>query len=82
MDFFSHATFNKLISDFIESFLILVLSVPEGLPLVIVLTLANAAHQLYTKHKVAVKDLESIQAMGGIDLMCFDKTVNKIYILN
>lgn len=37
---FEEKTLEKFVSNFIEAFLVLVLSVPEGLPLVIILTLA------------------------------------------
>lgn len=68
------------VSDFMEAFLLLVLSVPEGLPLIIILTLSKAAKELYQKYDVAIKDTNAIQTMGSVDTMLIDKTVNSLFI--
>jgi len=47
--------------------------IPEALPLVITFSLSNGALKLY-KNKVLVKRLTSIEDLGGIEVLCTDKT--------
>ena len=47
--------------------------IPEALPLVITFSLAKSAHRL-TKKKVVVKRLSAIEDLGGIEILCSDKT--------
>ena len=47
--------------------------IPEALPLVITFSLSNGALKLY-RNKVLVKRLTSIEDLGGIDVLCTDKT--------
>ncbi len=49
----------RIISDFIEAFLIIVLSVPEGLPLIMALGLSFAVNKL-KKEGVIVRNLNSV----------------------
>lgn len=44
--FFTGRTLRKILSDFIDAFLIIVLSIPEGLPLIVTLSLAYSINQL------------------------------------
>src|SRR3984893_3991421 len=46
---------------------------PEMLPLVVSANLARGAIKL-SKHKVIVKQLNSIQTFGAMDVLCMDKT--------
>jgi Mg2+-importing ATPase len=47
--------------------------IPEALPLVITFSLSNGALNLY-KNKVLVKRLTAIEDLGGIEVLCSDKT--------
>ncbi len=47
--------------------------IPEALPLVITFSLSNGALKLY-RNKVLVKRLTSIEDLGGIEVLCTDKT--------
>ncbi|WP_086348180.1 magnesium-translocating P-type ATPase [Candidatus Enterococcus clewellii] len=46
---------------------------PEMLPMIVTSNLAKGALSL-SKHKVIVKELPSIQNLGGMDVLCTDKT--------
>ncbi len=46
---------------------------PEFLPMITTVTLARGAIHM-ARHKVVVKNLESIQNFGSIDVLCSDKT--------
>lgn len=47
--------------------------IPEALPLVITFSLSRGAVRL-SKHKVVVKRLSAIEDLGGIEVLCTDKT--------
>lgn len=64
--------------DFLPKFLLFSIAlavtvIPEALPLVITFSLSNGALRLY-KNKVLVKRLTAIEDLGGIDVLCTDKT--------
>ena len=46
---------------------------PEMLPMIVTSNLAKGALSL-SKHKVIVKELAAIQNLGGMDVLCTDKT--------
>lgn len=47
--------------------------IPEALPLIITFSLSSGAMKLY-KNKVIVKKLSAIEDLGGIEVLCTDKT--------
>jgi Mg2+-importing ATPase len=47
--------------------------IPEALPLVITFSLSRGALRL-AKHKVVVKRLSAIEDLGGVEVLCTDKT--------
>lgn len=59
--------------------------IPEALPLVITFSLSRGAMRL-SKHKVVVKRLSAIEDLGGIEILCTDKTgtitENKLVVSN
>lgn len=52
---------------------IAVAAVPEGLPLVATLAQQAAAHRL-GEHQVLVRTPRAVEALGRVDVVCFDKT--------
>ncbi|MEM4500150.1 MAG: cation-transporting P-type ATPase [Candidatus Woesearchaeota archaeon] len=66
-------SYQKLIEIIEISIAFLVASIPEGLPIVVTLSLALAMRRLYRK-KVLVKRLSVIEALGCVNVICTDKT--------
>jgi len=52
---------------------IIVVAVPEGLPLAVVIALAYSVNKMKEKNNL-VKKMESCETMGGVDIVCCDKT--------
>jgi len=57
----------------IESSMIVLLSVPEGLPMCLTLSLAIAVHIMKGKN-IVVQKLTSSYVMGGVNELIIDKT--------
>ncbi|CAG9318953.1 unnamed protein product [Blepharisma stoltei] len=62
-----------LIEFVVEGIIILVVSIPEGLPLTVTLTLAYAVKKMQQDHNL-VKKIRACEIMGGADTICSDKT--------
>ena len=65
--------FDSLIKFILFAISLAVTVIPEALPLVITFSLSNGALRLYKK-RVLIKRLTSIEDLGGIDILCTDKT--------
>lgn len=52
---------------------VVVVSIPEGLPLAVTLTLAYSMKAMH-KDKILVRKLESCETMGAARYLCSDKT--------
>jgi Ca2+ transporting ATPase len=76
-DFFgnllSFDTLNKLVSAFIVSVSIIVVAVPEGLPLAVTIALAYSVGKMKNENNL-VRYLQACETMGGADNICSDKT--------
>jgi Ca2+-transporting ATPase len=57
----------------IESLTFIMATIPEEFPLVFTLYLSLGAYRL-SKHGVLIKSLPSVEALGGVDVICTDKT--------
>lgn len=65
-----HANIAELI---VFSLSLAVSVIPEALPLVTTFSLSRGAHRL-AKNKVVIKRLSAIEDLGGIEILCTDKT--------
>jgi Ca2+-transporting ATPase len=63
----------KLLSHFVFAAALTVMSIPEGMPLALVISLGFAATRL-AKEKVLVRELSACETMGGVTTIVTDKT--------
>jgi len=63
----------SIISIFMVASALIIGSIPEGLPAIVVFLLSKSIHRL-AKEKVLVKDLGLLETLGSIDILCTDKT--------
>lgn len=64
---------NKVLGFFITAITILVVAIPEGLPLAVTLSLAIAQRRLMTRQNM-VRHLDACETMGSATTVCSDKT--------
>lgn len=69
----SSKSFSKLVSSFIIAITIVVVAVPEGLPLAVTLSLAYSVGQMKKKNNL-VRHLDASETMGQATAICSDKT--------
>lgn len=72
-DGFSASHLTEIVDFFIIAVTIVVVAVPEGLPLAVTISLAYSV-SLMKKDKCLVKQLASCETMGGVTTICSDKT--------
>ncbi|XP_062204909.1 calcium-transporting ATPase 7, plasma membrane-type-like [Phragmites australis] len=72
-----HVTFNSvfsaLVSIFQQAVTIIVVAIPEGLPLAVTLTLAFSMKRMVKEHAL-VRTLSACETMGSVTAICTDKT--------
>ena len=68
-----HGAFGSILSYFIIGITIIVVAVPEGLPLAVMIALAYSMRQMI-KDKVLVRELNACETMGSVTTICSDKT--------
>lgn len=66
-------TFNELVEAFIIAVSIIVVAVPEGLPLAVTIALAYSVGKMKDENNL-VRYLQACETMGGADNICSDKT--------
>lgn len=71
--FFSMKTVKELIADFIVGISIIVVAVPEGLPLAVTIALAYSVSKMKDENNL-VRYLQACETMGGVNNICSDKT--------
>lgn len=64
---------NEVINAFIIAITVIVVAIPEGLPLAVTISLAFSVHKMYEK-KNLVRRLHASETMGGATEICTDKT--------
>jgi len=63
----------KIVKIFLTGVVIVVVAIPEGLPLAVTLTLAFSVKKMY-QDKNLVRRMEACETMGGASYICTDKT--------
>ena len=70
---FVSSTLDTMINAFILSITVIVVAIPEGLPMAVAISLAYSLGQM-KKEKNLVKNLNSSETMGNVNNICTDKT--------
>lgn len=77
-----------ILDDLVNLLVIVILALPEGLHLILVLTIAKSIHNL-SKKNIYVKNIESLEDLGCLDIICTDyngiltknkSNINSVYI--
>lgn len=67
------ATFNEILRAFILAVTIIVMAVPEGLPLAVTISLAYSVSKMKDENNL-VRYIQACETMGGANNICSDKT--------
>ena len=75
----------ELLDYFLISITILIVAIPEGLPLAVTLSLAFSVQKMMKQNNL-VRKLQACETMGGANIICSDKTgtltMNKMFMTN
>ena len=64
----------KLIDCFIVSLILLIVAIPEGLPMTVAISLAYSVLQMNDDDNLLVRDLNAVETVGQITDLCLGKT--------
>lgn len=80
----SNKVYLELLNAVIISITVVVVAIPEGLPLAVTIALSFASSVMYSKNNL-VRNLASAETMGGANFVCSDKTgtltMNKMTVM-
>ena len=66
--------FKKFTDNMTLALIILIVAIPEGIPMTVGISLAYSVVYMYEKDDLLVKDLTSIETLGLVDELCMGKT--------
>ena len=66
-------TVNIIVENFIVAVTIIVVAIPEGLPLAVTIALAYSVGKMKDENNL-VRYLQACETMGGVNNICTDKT--------
>ena len=72
-DWKGQTSITELISYFMIAFTVIAVAIPEGLPLAVTISLAYSVKKMQKDNNL-VKQLAACETMGGVDMICSDKT--------
>ena len=72
-DFDTNPLWNELLNTFIIAVTVIVVAIPEGLPLAVTISLSFASKKMQLENNL-VRTLSSAETMGGATHICSDKT--------
>jgi Ca2+ transporting ATPase len=70
---FSYELLDTIVNATVITITVIVVAVPEGLPMAVTISLAYSLNQMYKENNL-VKHLDAAETMGNVNIICTDKT--------